>query len=83
MKSMTSSDPADLNTDLGYFGSLLPKKEGGYYPGETTRDPASILELLDRLLNTGIVLEGSVDLGFADLNLIHAKLRLLLTSKPI
>lgn len=76
-------DPADLNIDLGDFGSLLPKKEGGYYPGETTRDPASVLELLDRLLNTGIVLEGSVDLGFADLNLIHAKLRLLLTSKPI
>lgn len=76
-------DPADLNLDLGDFGSLLPKKEGGYYPGETTRDPASVLELLDRLLNTGIVVEGSVDLGFADLNLIHAKLRLLLTSKPI
>jgi len=76
-------DPADLNIDLGDFGSLLPKKEGGYYPGETTRDPASVLELLDRLLNTGIVVEGSVDLGFADLSLIHAKLRLLLTSKPI
>lgn len=76
-------DPADLNMDLGDFGSLLPKKDGGYYPGETTRDPASVLELLDRLLNTGIVVEGSVDLGFADLNLIHAKLRLLLTSKPI
>lgn len=76
-------DPADLNIDLGDFGSLLPKKEGGYYPGENSRDPSSILELLDRLLNTGIVVEGSVDLGFADLNLIHAKLRLLLTSKPI
>ncbi|MEO1209306.1 MAG: gas vesicle protein K [Cyanobacteria bacterium J06638_20] len=74
-------DPADLNIDLGEIGTLLPKT-GGYYPGETSTNP-TILELLDRLLNTGVVLEGDVDLGLAQLNLIHAKLRLVLTSKPI
>ncbi|VXD11433.1 gas vesicle protein K [Planktothrix paucivesiculata] len=74
-------DPADLNIELSEFGTLLPKS-GTYYPGETTQNP-SILELLDRLMNTGIVVEGSVDLGLAQLNLIHAKLRLVLTSKPI
>lgn len=74
-------DPADLNIDLGEIGSLLPKA-GGYYPGETSSNP-SILELLDRLLNTGVVVEGSVDLGLAQLNLIHAKLKLVLTSQPI
>lgn len=74
-------DPADLNIDLGEIGTLLPK-EHGYYPGETSTNP-SILELLDRLLNTGVVLEGDVDLGLAQLNLIHAKLRLVLTSKPL
>jgi Gas vesicle protein K/Gas vesicle protein len=74
-------DPADLNIDLGEIGTLLPK-ENSYYPGKTSTNP-SILELLDRLLNTGIVVEGSVDLGLAQLNLIHAKLRLVLTSKPI
>jgi hypothetical protein len=74
-------DPGDLNIELSEFGTLLPKS-GGYYPGETTQNP-SILELLDRLMNTGIVVEGSVDLGLAQLNLIHAKLRLVLTSKPI
>lgn len=74
-------DPADLNIDLGEIGTLLPK-EHGYYPGETSTNP-SILELLDRLLNTGVVVEGSVDLGLAQLNLIHAKLRLVLTSKPM
>jgi hypothetical protein len=74
-------DPADLNIDLGEIGTLFPKT-GGYYPGEVAANP-SILELLDRLLNTGIVLEGSVDLGLAQLNLIHAKLQLVLTSKPI
>lgn len=74
-------DPADLNIDLGEIGTLLPK-EGHYYPGEKSQSP-TILELLDRLLDTGIVVEGNVELGAARLNLIHAKLRLVLTSKPL
>jgi hypothetical protein len=74
-------DPADLNIDLGEIGTLLPQK-GGYYPGNPSTNP-SILELLDRLLNVGVVVEGNVDLGLAQLNLIHAKLRLVLTSQPI
>jgi hypothetical protein len=74
-------DPADLNMNLGELGSLLPR-EGGYYPGQTSHQP-TLLELLDRLLATGIVVEGDVDLGLARLHLIHAKLRLVLTSKPL
>jgi len=74
-------DPADLNIDLGDLGTLLPRN-GGYYPGEKSDSP-SLLELLDRLLDTGIVIEGDVDLGLAQINLIQAKLRLVLTSKPL
>jgi hypothetical protein len=74
-------NPKDLNLDLGEFGTLLPK-QGSYYPGETSPSP-TILELLDRLLNTGVVVQGDVDLGLADIRLIHAKLQLVLTSKPI
>jgi hypothetical protein len=74
-------DPADLNIDLGEVGTLLPKT-GGYYPGETSANP-TILELLDRLLNTGVVLQGEVDVGLANLDLIHAKLQLVLTAKPL
>jgi len=74
-------DPADLNIDLGEVGTLLPKV-GGYYPGETSANP-TILELLDRLLNTGVVLQGNVELGLANIDLIHAKLQLVLTAKPI
>jgi hypothetical protein len=74
-------DPADLNMNLGDLGTLLPR-DGGYYPGEPSQNP-SLLELLDRLLDTGVVVEGDVDLGMAQLNLIHAKLRLVLTSKPL
>ncbi len=73
-------DPADLNVNLGELGTLLPPP-GTYYPGEPTHN-SSVLELLDRLLNIGIVVHGDVDLGLANLNLIHAKLRLVLTSTP-
>ncbi len=74
-------DPRDLNLDLGEVGTLLPTS-GGYYPGEKSSSP-TILELLDRLLNTGVVVQGDVDLGLADIQLIHARLQLVLTSKPI
>jgi hypothetical protein len=74
-------DPADLNLSLGEFGTLLPQP-GSYYPGEVGSRP-SILELLDRLLNTGIVIDGEIDIGLAQIDLIHAKLRLVLTSQPI
>lgn len=74
-------DPTDLNVYLGDVGTLLPSP-GSYYPGEPGTQP-SVLELLDRLLNTGIVVDGEIDLGLAQLNLIHAKLRLVLTAKPL
>ncbi|NET10472.1 MAG: gas vesicle protein K [Merismopedia sp. SIO2A8] len=74
-------DPEDLNVNLGEIGTLLPQP-GTYYPGETTQNP-SVLELLDRILNIGVVVHGDVDLGLAELDLIHAKLRLVLTSKPV
>jgi hypothetical protein len=74
-------DPEDLNVDLGELGTLLPPP-GTYYPGEASQNP-SVLELIDRLLNIGLVVHGDVDIGLAHMNLIHAKLRLVVTSKPI
>lgn len=74
-------DPSELNLDLGEAGSLLPKN-GSYYPGSHSNN-VSIVEILDRLLHTGIVVEGNVEVGLAQLDLIHAKLRLVLTSQPI
>ncbi len=71
-------DPADLNVSLGDLGSLLPR-EGAYYPGQPQGE-GSLLELLDRLIHTGIVIDGELDLGLAQLDLIHARLRVVLTS---
>ncbi|WP_019500965.1 gas vesicle protein K [Pseudanabaena sp. PCC 6802] len=74
-------DPEDLNLDLGDAGKLLPRR-GHYYP-DLPSNEASILELLDRLINTGIVLEGDVQIGLAQLNLIHLKLRLILSAEDL
>jgi hypothetical protein len=71
-------DPTDLNIDLGDMGRLLPK-DGDYYPGQPSQE-SSILELLDRLINTGVVVDGEVDVGLAQLDLIHVHLKLVLTS---
>jgi hypothetical protein len=67
---MFEVDPADLNINLGEIGTLLPSS-GSYYPGQPSSRP-SVLELLDRLLNTGIVVDGEIDLGIAQIDLIHA-----------
>ena len=40
----------------------------------------TLLELLDRLLNTGVVLVGDVNISVADVELICLRLQLLLTS---
>lgn len=69
----------DLNWDLGELGRLLPE-QGNYYP-DRPQSQASVLELLDRLISTGIVLDGEIDIGLAELSLINLKLKLLLTSK--
>ena len=45
---------------------------------ETQR--VTLLDLLDRLLETGVVVDGEIDLSIADVNLIHVGLKLVLAS---
>ena len=45
---------------------------------ETER--ATLLDLLDRLLETGVAVDGEIDLSVADVNLIHLGLKLVLAS---
>lgn len=68
---------ATLNWDLGAAGKLWPQ---AYYPGQSQGEP-SVLELVDRLLDTGVVLEGEAEVGLADLDLIRLRLRVMLTSR--
>lgn len=40
----------------------------------------ALVELVDRLLNKGVVIAGDVTLSVADVDLVHVSLRLLLSS---
>ena len=44
------------------------------------RDRMSLCEVLDRVLNTGVVVVGEVVISVADIDLIYLNLQLLLTS---
>jgi len=41
---------------------------------------ATLLDLLDRLLETGVAVDGKIDLSVADINLVHLGLKLVLAS---
>jgi hypothetical protein len=46
-----------------------------------TRSPdVSLVDLLDRLLSTGVVLAGDVTISLAGVDLVHVQLRALITS---
>ena len=65
----------------------VPRRQG---PGAATLLPASpdhspeqevtLLELLDRVLDKGVVLQGEVTLSVADVDLVFVGLRVLLSS---
>lgn len=44
------------------------------------RSDVTLLELVDRVLNTGVVLVGDITLSVADVDLVYVGLRLLLAS---
>lgn len=49
---------------------------------ETLLEPGTVtlLDLLDRVLETGVVIDGEIDLAVADINLVHLGLKLVLAS---
>lgn len=47
---------------------------------EDSQERLSLLELLDRVLNKGVVLSGDLVISVADVDLIYLQLRVLLTS---
>jgi hypothetical protein len=51
-----------------------------YEPALTEETENTVLELLDRVLNTGVVLLGDVTISVADVELIYLRLQLLLSS---
>ena len=47
---------------------------------ELDRQEVTLLEIVDRVLDKGVVLSGDVTLAVADVDLIHIELRALLAS---
>ena len=47
---------------------------------DALRHDVTLLELVDRVLNKGVVLSGDITLSVADVDLIYVGLRVLLTS---
>jgi hypothetical protein len=44
------------------------------------QEQVTLLELVDRVLNTGVVLSGDITLAVADVDLVYVGLRVLLSS---
>ncbi len=51
-----------------------------YEPAPTPQTDNTVLELLDRVLNAGVVLLGDVAINVADVELIYVRLQLLISS---
>jgi hypothetical protein len=59
----------------------LPDESGNALtPEPSAEDRLSLMELLDRVLDKGVVLSGEVTLSVADVDLVYLGLRVLLSS---
>ena len=49
-------------------------------PARPLEEQVTLLELVDRVLNKGVVLSGDITLSVADVDLVYVSLRVLLAS---
>ena len=59
--------------------SRLPSRGGGGLPGRPTND-ATLADILERVLDKGIVIAGDIQINLLDIELLTVKLRLLIAS---
>ena len=60
-------------------GSYLPSRGSGALPGRPTND-ANLADILERVLDKGIVIAGDIQINLLDIELLTIKLRLLIAS---
>ena len=75
MRDLDDQSLAELDDNAS-----LPRRDSPAEPPRTPEEEVTLLELLDRVLDKGIVLSGDVTLSVADIDLVHVGLRVLLTS---
>src|SRR5437016_13806196 len=59
--------------------SNLPARNAGRLPVQTTQ-PANLADILERVLDKGIVIAGDIQINLLDIELLTIKLRLLVAS---
>lgn len=62
------------------FRESRPVASGGALTVDSAEQRASLLELLDRVLDKGVVLSGDITLSVADIDLVYIGLRVLISS---
>ena len=60
-------------------GSYLPSRGSGGLPGRPTND-ATLADILERVLDKGIVIAGDIQINLLEIELLTIKLRLLIAS---
>ena len=60
-------------------GSYLPNRAAGGLPGRPTNE-ANLADILERVLDKGIVIAGDIQINLLDIELLTIKLRLLIAS---
>ena len=60
-------------------GSRLPNRRSAGLPGRPTSD-ATLADILERVLDKGIVIAGDIQINLLDIELLTIKLRLLIAS---
>lgn len=66
--------------DGGRNPALLPEPRRGVAPASSRQRDVALIDLLDRLLDGGVVLAGDITLAVADIDLVYVGLRALISS---
>ena len=61
-------------------GSYLPSRGSGGLPGRPESSSANLADILERVLDKGIVVAGDIQINLLDIELLTIKLRLLIAS---
>jgi hypothetical protein len=60
--------------------SYLPNRGSGALPGRPASSEANLADILERVLDKGIVIAGDIQINLLDIELLTIKLRLLIAS---
>ncbi|MDX3233098.1 gas vesicle protein [Streptomyces sp. ME19-01-6] len=69
-----------MSEDFGQAGGLVPSRRGGTSREPARRESANLADILERVLDKGIVIAGDIRINLLDIELLTIKIRLLVAS---